>query len=599
MAQEIVGIKLETDTRSLRSQFKEAMAELAKLQNQAGATSKEIANAAKKAAEIKDRIGDAKSTIDAFNPDAKFKAFGQAITGVAGAFAAAQGAFALFGIESENVQKQLLKVQGALALTQGLNSVLESIDGFKNLTRVIREEVITALTTLKGALVATGIGVLSIAVGYLIGHWTELTNKLIISFPILSKIGDAIGNITNKVTDFIGVTSQADRDYEKSNEIFLKRKAIIESQIELLSAQGNKEKEIYNLKKDLVNEEIVNLENKNKTVAGLSKDEKNELIKKQNELLVLDASYKKFQLEQQKIANDKRKKEQEEADNKFNDNLQKEGATQFDNFKKLTEEKNQIRYDELQTEIDTLERSNDIKQNDYEQDIIRLELTKERYLEQKDLELKAVENTENAEIKKLQIKKKYADILFNIDQKVFNTTKALEDAKIKYKKTKADKEIEIAQSLGYLLKQIANGNKEIAIAGVIIEQAAAIAKIVQNTQVANAEALVASPLTGGQPFVAFNYIQAGLSVASSIAAGINAINQIRNADSGNISTSAPSLSSGGSAPISPSYTAPQATRLDQQSLNTISNVVARAYVVESDISGVTKRISRIENAARI
>jgi hypothetical protein len=54
-----------------------------------------------------------------------------------------------------------------------------------------------------------------------------------------------------------------------------------------------------------------------------------------------------------------------------------------------------------------------------------------------------------------------------------------------------------------------------------------------------------------------------------------------------------------SAPVYPSFIPPQATRLDQQSLNTISNVVARAYVVESDISGVTKRISRIENAARI
>ena len=599
MAQEIVGIKLETDTRSLRSQFKEAMAELTKLQNQAGATSKEIANAAKKAAEIKDRIADAKGTIDAFNPDAKFKSFGQAISGVAGAFAAAQGAFALFGIESENVQKQILKVQGALALTQGLNAALESIEGFKNLAKVIREDVISSLVTLKGALIATGIGVFSVALGYLIGHWTELTNKLITSFPILSKIGDAIGNITNKITDFIGVTSQADRDYEKANEIFLKRKAIIEGQIELLSAQGNKEKEIYELKKDLVNEEIANLENKSKTIAGLSKEEKSELIKKQNELLVLDAGFKKYQLDQQKQANEKRRKEQEDADNKFNENNQKEGETQFANYKKFVDERNQLRFDELQTEIDTLDRSNEIKQNDYDQDIIRLELTKERYLDQRDLELNAVENTEDAEIKKLQIKKKYADILFNVDQKIFTSTKSLEDAKLKYKQQKADQEIQIAMSLGSLLKQIANGNKEIAITGIIIEQAASIAKIIQNTQAANAEALVASPLTGGQPFVAFNYVQAGLSIASSIAAGVNAINQINNADSGSASMSAPSLSSGGSAPISPTYTVPQSTRLDQQSLNTISNVVARAYVVESDISGVTKRVQRIENAARI
>ncbi len=72
-----VGIDLVADTRSLRSQLRESVQELARLQNTAGASAKEIANAAKRAAELKDRIGDAKATIDAFNPDAKFKAFGQ------------------------------------------------------------------------------------------------------------------------------------------------------------------------------------------------------------------------------------------------------------------------------------------------------------------------------------------------------------------------------------------------------------------------------------------------------------------------------------------------------------------------------------------
>jgi len=67
--------------------------------------------------------------------------------------------------------------------------------------------------------------------------------------------------------------------------------------------------------------------------------------------------------------------------------------------------------------------------------------------------------------------------------------------------------------------------------------------------------------------------------------------------SGGGSISMPSVDT--SAPVYPTYLPPQATTLDQKSLNTISNVVARAYVVESDISGVTKRVQRIENAARI
>ena len=53
------------------------------------------------------------------------------------------------------------------------------------------------------------------------------------------------------------------------------------------------------------------------------------------------------------------------------------------------------------------------------------------------------------------------------------------------------------------------------------------------------------------------------------------------------------------APVAPSFTPASPTALDAASLNTISNVVARAYVVESDITGSQKRIRRIENAARI
>jgi hypothetical protein len=53
------------------------------------------------------------------------------------------------------------------------------------------------------------------------------------------------------------------------------------------------------------------------------------------------------------------------------------------------------------------------------------------------------------------------------------------------------------------------------------------------------------------------------------------------------------------APVAPSFTPASPTALDTTSLNTISNVLARAYVVESDITGSQKRIRRIENAARI
>ena len=122
----------EGSVKSFREQLKEATKDVLTLSEKFGATSDEAIIAAKKVAELRDKIGDAKALSDAFNPDAKFKALTSSLSGVAGGFAAVQGAMALFGTESENVQKTLLKVQSAMALSQGLQSIGESIDSFKN-----------------------------------------------------------------------------------------------------------------------------------------------------------------------------------------------------------------------------------------------------------------------------------------------------------------------------------------------------------------------------------------------------------------------------------------------------------------------------------
>ena len=111
-----VGVKITVDgseatksVGSIKSQLKDATAELLAMREKFGDTSKEAVEAAKKVAKLKDAIGDAKAMADAFNPDAKFKAFGQALQGVAGGFSAVQGAMGLIGSESEDVEKMLLK----------------------------------------------------------------------------------------------------------------------------------------------------------------------------------------------------------------------------------------------------------------------------------------------------------------------------------------------------------------------------------------------------------------------------------------------------------------------------------------------------------
>ena len=83
--------KSDKATQSLRSQLRQAQAEVAELSDKFGATSVEAVNAAKKAAQLKDAISDAKNLTDAFNPDAKFNALSGSLAGVASGFGAIEG----------------------------------------------------------------------------------------------------------------------------------------------------------------------------------------------------------------------------------------------------------------------------------------------------------------------------------------------------------------------------------------------------------------------------------------------------------------------------------------------------------------------------
>lgn len=165
-ADEVVG--------SLRSQLRAAQADVAALSDQFGATSREASEAAKRAGILKDKIGDAKALTDAFNPDAKFKSLSSSLSGVASGFAVVQGGMGLFGAESKDVEKTLLKVQSAMALSAGLQQIGEARDSFKQLGTVAKsysvvQKVITAAQWLwNAAMAANPIGAIVVAITALI-----------------------------------------------------------------------------------------------------------------------------------------------------------------------------------------------------------------------------------------------------------------------------------------------------------------------------------------------------------------------------------------------------------------------------------------------
>ena len=189
--------------------------------------------------------------------------------------------------------------------------------------------------------------------------------------------------------------------------------------------------------------------------------------------------------------------------------------------------------------------------------------------------------------------------------------KAIDMAELEAKAELQTAYLDLASGFGSFLKEIAGKNKKLAIAGVVVEQAAAIGKIIVNTGIANAKALAASPLTFGQPWIAINTISAGLSIASSIAAGVKAIQQINNSDSAtSVSGGQPPKTAGAAAPSVPTVggatAVPQITGTQgpaspgsqiAQTIGAASNKPIKAYVVSGDVTSQQALDRRTTRAA--
>ncbi len=593
-----VGVELTADTKSLRSQLREATMELVKLQSTAGASADEIAKVAKRAGQLKDAIGDARDTIDAFNPDQKFKAFSQSIQGVAGAFSASQGAMALFGSESENLQKQLLKVQGALALSEGLNTIIGSIDGFKNLGLVVKDGVVGAFKSLKTAIGATGIGLLVLAMGALIANFDDIKKVITKLFPTLEKLGDYFGGLIEKVTDFVGITSETDRALEKFAKNSKLRKEQYERELSLLQAQGATEKELSNIRKKIIMEDLNVLEAKRRNNVKLSEEEQKTAKDLRSQLITIDAEYNSKMSEQQKKALDELAKQREEADQKWIEQEQKR-IDRLEALSKAGKTEFEIKMGELQDQYNLdLEMFKDsegaklMAKKWYDDQAMKaMKEEKERIRESnKDDVEKYLKDVEKRGEKEAKAREKTQNMIIKSMDKSIAKTQDQTKVDNLNRQIRIQNADAIGNALGALSGMAEQGSdlqKGLALGQVAVDTAIAISSLT-----ANSEANPANAVTFGGAGVS-QFATGIIRILANIAQAKSILSQAPG-NGGSVAT--PSIST--SAPVMPQYQAPQATRLDQQSLNTISNVVARAYVVESDITGSQKRIKRIETASK-
>jgi len=271
-------------------------------------------------------------------------------------------------------------------------------------------------------------------------------------------------------------------------------------------------------------------------------------------------------------------------------------------LKKVGEDERGIILLGLQTKLEALDAENKRIDGDFEADLQRLTLQKDILKEQETTEL---QNTELTEFQKTEIRKKYADARAGITDQEIATEKAAAAAKQEINMAY----LQLFEQFGNTLSQLAGKNKALAIAGIIISQAASIGQIVANTGIANAKAVAASPLTFGAPWVLINTISAGLSIASTIAGAVKSIQQINQAAS---QAGVTGGGSGGSVGAAPNIPTPKVGGAAAPTINvsggqnpstaiaqSINNAQAplKAYVVSGEVSSQQALDRRTSRAA--
>jgi hypothetical protein len=552
---EVIGI--------FRKELKEANGELLKAQTLYGDYSNEAIKAAQKVALLKDKIQEARETSDLFDPGKKFQALTGTLSAVAGGFGAIQGAMAIFGAESDNVQKALLRVNAAMALSQGLSTIKDSIKDFERLGTIIKANTVyqqannvvnviattimrafgvsvdttsVAFTRLKIAIAATGIGLLVAGIAVAVTAFENFTGAA-------QKAEDAQKKLNKQIEDGAKVQLEGELTYlDREQKLAVAR----------AKAKGNSEAEIYKIEQTYrqlkidaqqrYHNEIANIDAK--AAASTQNTIKN---------IVNEAEIARLAEQERlrKVAEQKEKDDKKKADELIAFNLRAKLQVQADDLALLEDGK------KLQAEADKAD-------------------------------AEAAKAAEEDRIKGLQYRT--AQVI-DINKAAQDRDKADKDALTQAEKQFQNAKFDIANQGLNLIQQLAGQ-------GTAVAKAAALSQIIIDTGRGFASGLTiaqeGAKATGPAAPFAFP-----IFYATQIAAVLGAVGKAKSILSqvpggGGIggSISAPTMAQ---APITPQAPQPATTNISQESINDLGNKAIRSYVVESDITNSQKRVASFQN----
>jgi hypothetical protein len=657
MEKKVIEIEIQDNSKTLKQQYKEAVLEVQKLADAFGATSIEVQNASKRAAELKDQIEDVNDAIQAQKGEGAFIALGKSISTVASGFSAVEGAMGLVGAESEDVQKAMLRVQSAMALAQGLEGLEDAGRAFKQLGAVVKSTTVyttlynfvmgvsnketatnvalteadttakvglssatagvagvtgtatTAMKLFRLAIIATGIGVFIVLLGALIANFDYVTKAvrkvsdyIIKAYDYFDNLGTGIKVLIGIFFPLIGVIYGAIKALEYFNIIDTKNERDLSARhvanMKRVDKELAKREEQRKARKKAYDEETGNIDRQIKLLEAQGKStEALEKLQLKRSLTNQRELIKEARLNLQILR----------ATNVggVNDEMIEETKTAIAEMKQAilnTETDIQIaRIESGKKAVDTAKKTNEELYTIDDSEMQRREA--QRKMDAENLAL-YLGDTSMAEIKSAKdgitqlVTTRTTEL--EIEKNTADRKIEIQRALFQQKKDLQQQDLEMAlQGVG-IIKSIFEKSKGVQKAAVLAESAIGIAKIVTSTQAANAAAIAKYSLVpGGQALsaaeIARNKIGAGLGIAANITATAKALQSL---GGGSAPSGGGDLGGiGGGGVISPNLNVVGNSGINQ--LATLQQQPVKAYVVSNDITSAQQFDMKVQQTAQL
>jgi hypothetical protein len=539
------------------------------------------------------------------NPD-KFAQINTVVQGVARGFQAAQGAMALFGNQSEELEKTMVKLQGAMALAEGLEGLGKVQQQFGAIAKNIKGGVTQAFQSL-GRISTLALGGIGIVLTLVITNFDTLKKAVMSLIPGLGSMVKFVGGLVQQFTDWVGITSAQDRALAKLNKTTEKANEQLDREIALLKARGDEvgvfNKQRQKLENDLAQARANYGKNTEKEWGKIILDTKNALAV----LAIEEQNFQKEQAQAQTDANNQAAKDrQAERDKrKAEKKKEEEEAAAAEKLKN-----DQIA--EAQQGFVESERERRLAQAKTEQEEIKIKYQNEQ-LALRDAYWQQLKEAEGNEEALRLIKAKYqsdtATAKANFDKQQAEADKKASDEFIANKKKEG--EVVTAIALDSSNKRI-NAEKAVqqskqdlfkasidlanAIGSLVGEQTAAGKALALGTIAANTAMSISNAMTTtSSPASPDNLATGGLAgIAKYIGLAATILNNAKRArdilKGGQPSAPTGMQSSGGGMP---QMAAPQIS----STLPQVSGFEQRVYVTEGDISRTQGRVASLKKVS--